>query len=104
MLAIIKSYGHEIWLSEYGINKSTVALLIALPWSGVKVDKEIVLRSSIRQLDSLVNVCKHYVEKVMLDGVDDEYLYNLSLYSNSTFSQGFYWNLLDREYFIHQIP
>lgn len=102
IFSIIKSYGHEIWLDEHGINKSTTSLLLELPWDGVKIDKAIVWRSTIKQLSSLVNTCKIYVKKVTLEGIEDEYLYKISLYTNSTFSQGFHWKLLGREYLMHQ--
>lgn len=50
---IIKSFGHEIWLDDYGVNNATLGLLLDLPWDGVKIDKEIVWRSSQEQLCAL---------------------------------------------------
>ncbi|QOH80407.1 EAL domain-containing protein [Plesiomonas shigelloides] len=101
---IIQSFGHEIWLDDHGVNNATVSLLLDLPWDGVKIDKEIVWRSSQEQLCALVHCCKCYAGKVTLEGVEDEYLQDLSVYAGSDFSQGFNWRLLNKGFFMQESP
>lgn len=100
----IKSFGHEIWLDDYGVHNATLGLLLCLPWDGVKIDKEIVWRSSQEQLHALVRSCKNYTNKVTLEGIEDEYLNELSIYTGSDFSQGFNWALLSQGYFMKDFP
>lgn len=96
----IKAFGHEIWLDDYGVNNATVGLLLGLPWDGVKIDKEIVWRSSQEQLHALVRSCKSCTNQVTLEGVEDAYLNELSIHSGSDFSQGFNWKLLNHNFFM----
>lgn len=95
----LKSLGHEIWLDDYGINNATAGLLLNLPWSGVKIDKGIVWSSTQEQLYALVHNCKACTEKVTLEGIEDEYLNELSVYTGADFSQGFNWELLKNDFF-----
>lgn len=95
----LKEYGHEVWLDHFGVNSSSLCTLFDYPWSGIKIDKEIVWRSSMHQLLLIVEVCKCHVSKIILDGIESNDLLSLSKISMATESQGYHWPLLKRNDF-----
>lgn len=91
----IKSLGHEIWLDDYSVNHATDALLTELPWDGVKIDKGLFWQSSPTRLSAKVQYCKSVVDNVVIEGVEDDFLFDLSIKSSANYSQGFHWRLLN---------
>ncbi|WP_039046244.1 EAL domain-containing protein [Plesiomonas shigelloides] len=94
---IVKSLGHEIWLDDYSVNNATELLLSALPWDGVKIDKGLFWQSSPARLSAKVKFCESIVNSVIIEGVEDDFLFDLSIKSSANYSQGFRWKLLNLE-------
>lgn len=93
----VKSLGHEIWLDDYSVNNATTSLLSALPWDGVKIDKSLFWQSSPSRLSAKVKLCRSFVNSVIIEGVEDDFLFDLSVKSSANYSQGFRWQLLNLE-------
>ncbi len=94
---IVKLLGHEIWLDDYSVNNATASLLSVLPWDGVKIDKSLFWQSSQARLSAKVEFCKSIVNSVIIEGVEDDFLFDLSIKSSANHSQGFRWKLLNLE-------
>ncbi|MGL5266224.1 MAG: EAL domain-containing protein [Plesiomonas shigelloides] len=93
----IKSFGHEVWLDDYSVNNATKELLLALPWDGVKIDKSLFWKLSPEELLAKVKFCRGVVDNVIIEGVEDDFLFNLSVRSSANFSQGFHWSFMKAE-------
>lgn len=88
----IKSLGCEVWLDDYRIDQNS-KLLLSIPWTGVKVDKEIVWREmeEYRGLEEIIQNCKQGGLLVTLEGIENEFIYDLVKNMSADFFQGYYW-------------
>lgn len=93
---IVQSYGYQVWLDDFGAGNSTLSILMAYPWDGVKIDKEI-LWGGEQKLQHIVALCNNFTSNITVEGVETKYLESLSAQSGATLSQGFYWSMLDRK-------
>lgn len=88
----IKSLGCEVWLDDYRIDHNS-KLLSSIPWTGVKIDKELVwdkMENGL-SLERLIQDCKSNGFLVTLEGIENRYIYDLVKNTSADFFQGYYW-------------
>ncbi|MGL4380670.1 MAG: EAL domain-containing protein [Vibrio sp.] len=83
--------GAEVWFDDCTTSERDINLLMTLPWDGIKIDKTITWSGSANNLLYLVALCKKKQTKVIVEGVESNYLFKLSIKSGAEFSQGFLW-------------
>lgn len=88
----IKSLGCEVWLDDYRPDENS-NLLLSIPWTGVKVDKEIVWREmeEYNKLEKTIQSCKRDNLLITLVGIENGFIYNLVKNTSADFFQGYYW-------------
>ncbi|MGL4373740.1 MAG: EAL domain-containing protein [Turicibacter sp.] len=88
----IKSLGGEVWLDDYRLNEYS-NLLLSIPWTGVKVDKETVWSKmdEFNELEKMIQNCKQDGLLVTLEGIENKFIYDLVKNMSADFFQGYYW-------------
>lgn len=96
-ILLLKRLGHEVWLDDFdGIfSQKARCILDIIKWDGIKLDKSVLwMLASQNQsaLRNIVNLCSNITKKVLIEGVESLYQYNISKMSGACFGQGFYWS------------
>lgn len=88
----IKSLGCEVWLDDYRLSDDS-NLLLSIPWTGVKIDKESVwgMMEKDYLLEGVIQGCKNNGFLVTLEGVENKFIYDLVRHTSADFFQGYYW-------------
>lgn len=88
----MKCLGCEVWLDDYRADDNS-NILFSIPWTGVKIDKELVWRmmEHSNTLEDVILNCKRNGFLVTLEGVENRYIYDLAKNTSADFLQGYYW-------------